>query len=66
MTKGGKHTAEGRKRPEAIANDILRDASTVGAGDTVHVRLERGELKCEVHSTSESIERRQRTQTEDL
>ena len=50
----------------ADKTSVLRDASTVAAGDTVHVRLERGELKCEVHSTSESTERTQRTQTEDL
>ena len=27
---------------------IIRDASTVGSGDKVHVKLERGELDCEV------------------
>src|SRR5258705_4646073 len=32
---------------------ILRDASTVSPGDTVHVTLSNGELECEVRSTDE-------------
>src|SRR5262245_43205555 len=32
---------------------VLRDASTVAPGDSVRVRLERGELKCDVRSTDE-------------
>jgi len=31
---------------------VLRDAATVAAGDTVRVTLSRGELECEVRSTS--------------
>ena len=33
---------------------ILRDASAVGTGDTVHVTLRRGELACEVRSTRDT------------
>jgi exodeoxyribonuclease VII large subunit len=33
---------------------VLRDASAVAEGDTVHVRLARGELACEVRSSTES------------
>ena len=33
---------------------ILRDASAVGTGDTVHVTLSRGELACEVRSTRDT------------
>ena len=33
---------------------ILRDASAVGIGDTVHVTLSRGELACEVRSTRDT------------
>jgi exodeoxyribonuclease VII large subunit len=33
---------------------VLRDAARVAPGDTVHVRLEKGELNCEVRSTAES------------
>jgi len=33
---------------------VLRDAAGVAPGDTVHVRLEKGELDCEVRSTVEA------------
>jgi exodeoxyribonuclease VII large subunit len=36
---------------------ILRDASTVAAGESVRVTLSRGELECEVRSTSDSTPR---------
>jgi exodeoxyribonuclease VII large subunit len=32
---------------------VLRDASTVAPGDTIHVRLAEGELDCEVRSTDD-------------
>ena len=32
---------------------VLRDASSVSPGDTVHVTLSNGELECEVRSTDE-------------
>jgi exodeoxyribonuclease VII large subunit len=44
---------------------VLRDASAVAPGDTVHVRLERGELECGVRSTAASTQRTQRTQRDD-
>jgi len=31
---------------------VLRDASTVTPGSTVHVTMARGELECEVRSTA--------------
>jgi exodeoxyribonuclease VII large subunit len=40
---------------------VLRDASSVSAGDTVHVTLSNGELDCEVRSTAESTQRTPRT-----
>jgi exodeoxyribonuclease VII large subunit len=42
---------------------VLRDASTVSPGDTVHVRLDRGELACEVRSTAEPTQRTPRTRS---
>jgi exodeoxyribonuclease VII large subunit len=36
---------------------IVRDASTLAPGDTVHVTLSRGELEAEVRSTSDSPQR---------
>jgi exodeoxyribonuclease VII large subunit len=39
---------------DADKTRVLRDASAVGAGDTVRVTLARGELECEVRSTRES------------
>jgi exodeoxyribonuclease VII large subunit len=38
---------------DADKTRILRDASTVSRGDAVNITLERGELRCEVRSTSE-------------
>jgi exodeoxyribonuclease VII large subunit len=40
---------------------VLRDASTVAPGDTVHVTLAHGELQCEVRSTDASTPRTSRT-----
>ena len=41
---------------------ILRDASSVSPGDTVHVTLSNGELDCEVRSTADSTRRTPGTQ----
>jgi exodeoxyribonuclease VII large subunit len=41
---------------------VIRDASDVHPGDAVRVTLSRGELACEVKSTSESPQRTPRTQ----
>jgi exodeoxyribonuclease VII large subunit len=44
---------------------VLRDASTVAPGDTVHVRLEKGELECEARSIAASTRRTPRTQRDE-
>jgi exodeoxyribonuclease VII large subunit len=44
---------------------VLRDASSVTPGDTVHVRLEKGELECGVRSTAASTQRTPRTQRDE-
>jgi exodeoxyribonuclease VII large subunit len=41
---------------------VLRDASAVAPGDTVHVTLSRGEFEAEVRSTVDSTQRTPRTQ----
>jgi len=41
----------------ADRTQVIRDAHTVTPGDRVNVRLDRGELDCEVHRTIERVDR---------
>ena len=41
---------------------VLRDASAVAPGDRIHVTLSKGEIDCEVRSTTDSTQRTPRTQ----
>lgn len=42
---------------DADKTRVIRDADSVSAGDTIHVRVDRGEMTCEVRTTSGSTRR---------
>jgi exodeoxyribonuclease VII large subunit len=42
---------------------VLRDASSVAPGDTIHVTLSKGEVDCEVVSTADPTHKTPRTQS---